>query len=515
MQSLTTAIDSLSTSKLQLFLSYVAALIAAIILYHQHGVIDPDSVLYLEAARLFALGQWHEAYSVFNWPFYSLCIAATHKITTFNIHQSAVFLNVVFFAITAFSFFKIIELCGGRNLETLTGALVLFSSSQIVGNTLDILMRDEGFWAFLLTSIMFFIRFSKTRAYSDALYWQLSIIVATLFRIEGIAFLIFLPLSLFTFNHKSNLLISGRTYLKANFLNIGLLSAICIVALLSSHVSMRDFGRLDEIFGANAYQQMISQLVYKSEIMSSKVLGKFLDEYAVQGILLTFAVAIISETINVTGRLTSLLGFFGVIFKECIIEKSIRKILYFSAGIAVLNVAFITVKAFVITQRYIHAFSFVLMIFSAFYLANLFKQLNAQQNLIKKILAIFSIIYLSIGLIKNVLPDHQDQRIQQNAVAWLQQKNVGKAPVFYDESRARYYANEAFLGKFNRYQRVIAKHIEDGSISNFMYLMLTFSRDDVGYQQYITNSITGFSEVKRFCAEDLKICSVIFKKTDN
>lgn len=512
MQYLIKATNSFSIRKLQLILINVAALIATIVLYNQHGVIDPDSVLYLEAARLFALGQWHEAYNVFNWPFYSLCIAATHKLSTLNIDQSAVLLNILFFGITTFSFLKIIELCGGKNLETLIGALILFSSSQIVGNTLGILMRDEGFWAFLLTAIMFFIRFSKSKSYSDALYWQLSIIVATLFRIEGIAFLFLLPFSLFTFSHKSDHLMSCSAYLKANFLNIVLLTAICIVALLSNHVSMRDFGRLEEIFGANAYQQMISQLVYKSEIMSSKVLGKFLDEYAVQGILLTFVFAITSELVNVTGRLTSLLGLFGVFSKNHFIDKNIRKVLYFSAAIAILNLVFITVKAFVITQRYIHAFSFILMIFSTFYSAHLCNQLKSKVHFFQKIFAVLTIIYLSISLIKNLLPHHKDFFIQQEAVNWLNQENSSKLPVFYDESRARYYANEEFLGKFNRYQRIISRHIDNGSVSDFKYLMLTFSSDDAGYQQYVMGSLTGFSELKRFCTIDDKVCHVIFKR---
>lgn len=511
MQSLIKGIGNLSIDKLQLLLSFLAICIAAIILYNQHGVIDPDSVLYLEAARLFASGQWHEAYSVFNWPFYSLCIATVHKITSLEIHQSAILLNIVLFTITTYSFLKIIALCGGKNLEILTGALILFSSQQIVGNTLGILMRDEGFWAFLLTAIVFFIRFSKSRRYPDALYWQLSIIVATLFRIEGIGFLILLPLSLITFN-KSAALQSVLNYFKSNFLNIGVITLICVAVLISPYVTIQDFGRLDEIFGVHAYQQMTSKLLDKTEIMSSEVLGKYLDEYAVQGLLITFAFAIVSELIQSSGRLTSLLGFLGLLTKECIIEKPIRKILYFAATIAVLNLAFITIKAFVITHRYIHAFSFILMIFGAFYLAHLCKQLQNKENFPQKILAVFTVIYLSISLIKNTLPENQDLFTQQKAVAWLKQENVAKKPIFYDESRARYYANEAFLGKFNRYQRVIAKHINNGSITGYDYLMLTFSSDDMGYQQYIDNSVSGYIEVKRFCTQDHKVCSVIFKK---
>jgi hypothetical protein len=504
-------IELLSSKKLQLLLSFFAAFIAITILYNRHGVIDPDSVLYFEAARLFSLGQWHEGYNVFNWPFYSLCIAAMHKISSLNIHQSATLLNVIFFTITSFSFLKIIELCGGKKLEIVIGALILFSSNQIVGNILGILMRDEGFWAFLLTALVFFIRFYKSRSYLDAFYWQISIIIATLFRVEGIGFLILLPLSLFTFN-KSETLQNIRTYLKANFLNISLLVFICGVALISPHISMQDFGRLDEIFNINAYQQFTSKLFIKAKIMSSQVLGSYLDEYAVQGILLTFSLAIPSELIHITGRLTSLLGFLGVYAKDKLIDQQIRKILYVSAGIATLNVAIITIKAFVLTQRYVLALSFVLMIFSTFYLAYLCKYIFTKRNIIQKVCAVFIIVYLSISLIKNLLPQNKDLFIQQEAVAWLKLNNTLNKPVFYDESRVRYYASEPFMGKFNRYQKVITNYVNDKSILNYEFLLINFSNDDLSYEDYIKNATPEFIEVKRFCSGGNKVCAVIFKK---
>ena len=76
-----------------------------------------------------------------------------------GIQTAAQLLNVLFFGISAFSFTQIIRLAGGSQLTMLAGALILFSAQYIVGDVLEMLMRDEGFWAFYLSGLVFFIRF--------------------------------------------------------------------------------------------------------------------------------------------------------------------------------------------------------------------------------------------------------------------------------------------------------------------------------------------------------------------
>jgi hypothetical protein len=154
-------LEQKSVAQLQFWIVFIAILIAAQVQYIQHGWINPDSVLYLEAAKFFSHGEWKAGFAVFPWPFYSLCITAVNKITQLGVHVSAQILNVLFFAIATYSFIKIIQLAGGKQRQMIAGALIWLSAQYMIGGVLEMLMRDEGFWAFFLLSIVFFIRFTN------------------------------------------------------------------------------------------------------------------------------------------------------------------------------------------------------------------------------------------------------------------------------------------------------------------------------------------------------------------
>jgi hypothetical protein len=154
MKNFLASIEKLQSKHLYLMLIAFSAILAARIQSIQHGWITLDTVLYFESARLIALGEFKAATQVFNWPLYSLCMAAVHKLTNLSIHHSAQVLSIVFFAITTTSFVKIIALGGGNKKTMLVGAFILFSSLYIVGDVLEMLIRDQGFWACFLTSLI-------------------------------------------------------------------------------------------------------------------------------------------------------------------------------------------------------------------------------------------------------------------------------------------------------------------------------------------------------------------------
>ena len=186
-------LEKKSVAQLQFWIVLLSVLIATQVQYIQHGWINPDSVLYLEAAKFFSNGNWQAGFEVFPWPFYALCIALVNTITQLGVHFSAQLLNVLFFAIATYSYIQIIQLAGGKQKQMIAGALIWLSAQYMIGGVLEMLMRDQGFWAFFLLSIVFFIRFYQQHRLKDALLWQACIIVATLFRIEAILYLLFLP----------------------------------------------------------------------------------------------------------------------------------------------------------------------------------------------------------------------------------------------------------------------------------------------------------------------------------
>lgn len=499
-----------SVQRLQLMFTLVAALVTARVIYIQHGVINSDAVLYYEAARLFTLGQFKEGFAVFNWPFYSMCMAFVSKVTTLSIENAASLLSVVFFSITTFSFLKLIEIAGGKQREIIAGGLILLASKYIVGITLAMHIRDQGFWAFFLTALIFFIRFYKNGDLKDAIYWQVCILVATIFRLEGLSFLLVLPMYLISLANKT---IKERVLalLKANFLNISLLLGICITALASQMVSIKDFGRLHEVFGTGAYHEFTAQLFDRSKMMTHQILGRYLEQYATEGLVLTTLYASIAETVRSTGSWVLLMAALTLAAKFNKPNQEISKIILFVAVIALLNFTLITTKTFVIANRYVFPFTFCAMIFATFYLAYVSKNFFIKEKFIHTILGIVITISLANQLIDNLSTKDQGYFYQQEAVTWLSENNPENKPVFYDESKLRYYAHEPFIGKYDRNNRITDAFINNKSINNYEILVINYhARIDESYIAQIEKALPQYREMKRFYSKNKKSYVAIY-----
>ncbi len=503
-------LDKIAPSKIFWWVISISMVIAAWIQYIQHGWINPDSVLYFEQARLISLGDWRGAFKVFNWPFYAFCIAYTHKLTTLGIHTSAQVLNIIFFGAATASYLKLIQLAGGTSRAMFCGALVLFGAQYIVGDVLGMLMRDEGFWAFFLASLVFLIQYIQHQRTRDAIFWQICIIVATLFRIEAICYLLGLPFALFFIPNQSwqnRLQHVIRTY----SISLFMLAVIFMVILLNPDLSMKNFGRLQEVFSLNLYNEFTAHLKEKSNIMADQVLGKHLSEYAVPGLLITFIYAILSKIISAAGIIPSALNVYGARQgHHQTIENNTYFILSAAATIAIISMALIITKVFVLSGRYVVALSWILMIWAAIYLAEMFKTSN--KKLLK--IGVLILMLLCLGLVKNIWPKREGYNYMQDAAAWLQQQNTTPDYVFYDDSRMRYYAGAPFIGTWDDNWIVAKSAIDDNNINQYDYLVISLSSSHAEREAYIKKTLTQYHEIQRFYPPRRVKCIVIYKKNN-
>jgi hypothetical protein len=513
--NLFTKINKLSDLQLKLILVLIAMLIAIQIQYIQHGWINPDSVLYFESAKLFAIGRWHEGFNVFQWPAYSILIAVTHKVTTLSIHHSAQCLSVIFFGITTASFLKIIELAGGDKKALIAGALTLFSASYLVGDILAMLLRDQGFWAFFLTGLVFFIRFYRTYTYKDAIFWQISMIIATLFRIEGITYLIALPLILLI-NHDHKLTASLSNFIKCNCINIFAVLTIIFLVAVFKIIPIENLGRLNEVFTFQLYDQLTHNLFARSAIMNSQVLGRYLNEYGTGAILLAFVYVMLTKTIFATGAVNSVFAVMALKSNEIRLNKDAKDVLTVAAIIAIANMALIITKSFVLSSRYILALSLILMIFASFYLAYIFKLIcrEPQTNSKKKWLIMSLLALMLTSLVSNMLPKKDGYNYIQQTVTWLMQNNPSKQTVFYDDSRARFYANAPFIGTWGDNWAIVTSAISRDDLKQYKFLVISYSSKHPEREQILMNKTPQFSEVKRFGDPRNKKIMVIYKRKD-
>jgi hypothetical protein len=513
MQSVIQKIDQSPINKLHAAIVLLAMLIAAQMQYIQHGWVNPDSLHYFESARLFAAGQWKEALRVWNWPLYPLCIAALHKMTSLGIHSSAQALNVLFFGLTSFSFTQIIRIAGGKQLTMAAGALILFSSQYIVGDVLEMLMRDEGFWAFYLTGLVFFIRFYQQLRFRDALLWQLCAIAATLFRIEAITYLVLLP-SVFLFINDISFTERIRRLLISHALNIYLALGLILAIALHGDLSMKNFGRLQEVFTLNLFDELTRKLFANAAVMSKLVLEKYLEEFAIPGLLLTFIYIMIVKAVSTTGLFNFIMAMLTIKNRNILLESKTFHVLSAVALISLMNMALIITKVFVLSSRYVVGLAFVFMMLAAFQFAKILMPHSQQSEKSHKSrwLAIALLVFMLLSLVKNILPKAEGYNYMQDAVAWVKNHNTENNPVFTDESRITYYMGAPYARRGADNWKVVNKAINNQEIFNYEYLLISQSAKRPEQEQIVAEKLPQFKEVKRFYSVKAKKSIVIYQK---
>lgn len=460
-------------------LATLGFLLAVISNYIQHGWINVDSLLYFESARLISIGEWKQAIAIYNWPFYSAIIALLHKVTGISIQYSAQVWNVLFYTITVFSFSKLIQLAGGGKLTMACGVFLLVSSPYISGSVLPMLLRDQGFWAAYLTSVVFFIQFYRTQKTSDALLWQLSVIIAVLFRIEAISYLALLPVTLllnkgFTFNERI------KQFLKINLIPAVGFILLFVAVLLIPSISLDDFGRLHEVF-----RLLTSQGAHIADAFNSKagemakLLGQDLDEFGLFGVIVTLLAIFILKVLKLISL--PVIGLYILTHRQVKaafiswqMKQDAQMIFSVLLAISSMNALASITRSFVLSGRYIIAIGLITFIFGAFCLAQLIQSL--QSNLLSrrshKIILFMIVTVLSVTLINNFKPKEPGYNHEREAVDYIQSRHIQMDQVYYTTQKTIYYAGLPYHRGCNGIWECIEKAIRNGSIFNYPYLLI-------------------------------------------
>lgn len=501
---------------LQILLTMFGILLAAQVNFIQQGWITKDFVLYFETARLFGEGEWQQAFNLYEWPLFPLLIAALNKLTGLGIHTSAQLLCIGLFGIATWSFLKLIQVAGGDRSAVVAGALILFSSQYIVGDILPMLVRDQGFWAFFLASLVFFIRFYQTNTYSNALLWQLSAMIATLFRIEAITFLIALPFVLLFNWHNTSWAHRLKLFLKAHTLNI-LIALVVGTLLLSGLVSTEYMGRLREVFTFDLYEKLTRNLFAHAEIMGSQVLGEHLEDFSIEGLLVTFVYVMVVKTLSASGLIASALAIYAATSWRKHMNTEAMQVLSGAMLIALANMFLIITKVFVLSGRYVIPFALLLMVFATFGLVEGYRQVfgKAQVGRTRKWLFILALVIMTLGLIKNVLPKRAGYNYEQEAIAWVRDHNPQQAPVYYDTARLRYYAGASYIGRADHlFWPHLQAMAQNGQVDEYHFLLVNIEQDNEEKKAADLEKLPQFRELKRFYDPRQKKAIAVFGKTD-
>lgn len=511
---ITERIDEIAPKTLHFGLIVIAALVTIQINIIQNGWISDDSVLYFEFAKRVASGDIEHALQLYQWPAYPFIIAYVHKLTGLTIHHAAQVLNTVFMCITMASFIQLIRMLGGTQLTMLAGGLLLLSNQYIVGDVLPMLIRDQGFWAFFLTSLVSFLEFIRKPNHKTAIAWQLSAFTAALFRVEGIIYLLVLPFyTLVDTSISKKLSERIKVFVLASLPTIILVLIGSCLLHLSSSFQLDALGRLRELISPNLISEHIALFLIRSEAMSDMVLGRFLDEYAHMSLVLTLLVIVIVKIANATGIITLLLGTYSLNWRHKFKDTQAVNLLLFTAILSFINAYLIITKVFVLSGRYVIPLALIIMVFASFGLSRLFncEVRQFRQSRLVRIVLWSIIAFCVLSLLNNILPKKEGYNYEQDAVSWAINQTSSNSEIFYNTPRMRHYAKVPFVSRqYDTWQYALDEIKSERFKEDYTALVISIDGDLEQKIRLLVKALPDFQLVNEFSNPTNKKKVVVF-----
>ncbi|HLF96032.1 MAG TPA: hypothetical protein VI457_02725 [Methylococcaceae bacterium] len=201
--------------------SLVLSLLAAV----TDDVLNSDGMWYVYTAQVFVEEGSSAALAKFDWPFLPVLIGLLHVGTGLSYVASSYLLNAVLLAALSTGFVLLYREIGGPRVWVAAAVILL---SPFLNEYRNYVIRDFGFWCFGVWAILFFVRYCRRhRSWQDALGWQLCVLAAVAFRIEGVSLAVLLPLYCCFLPRQR-----FSAWLRANIVFLaGILGAIALVML--------------------------------------------------------------------------------------------------------------------------------------------------------------------------------------------------------------------------------------------------------------------------------------------
>jgi 4-amino-4-deoxy-L-arabinose transferase-like glycosyltransferase len=450
-------------------------------------VINSDGIRYVEAARLFIEQGWSAGFNHFHWPFYTLLIAGLSKLLFIELETAAYVLNTMLLGLLAFMFVRCARELGGDKRVTLAAAILLLTHVTL-NEFRDLIVRDFGYLAFSFTGVYFLLKHKNYGTHRHALGAGAAMVVATLFRVEGIVFLIFAPL----------VLLWQSTPLRERFRSCLLvwLPAIIlavIVAVIGGIMfdgsgvvadKMSDSVRFlnDALFSVT---QGISD---KAHILEETVLNLQSRNMGTESVIAIMLAIMLSDTLSATGFLTPALVIWGLSKER--IRHSIRD-WSIPAWLITLNIIILigfVVGQFFLVSRYALYFSLLVSLLAAFPLAEL---LHINTSLtdpgrlkIARRVRIILIIMLVYMLGDGLTSLAGDKAYIHEAAQWLD-ANAKQDRILSNEEHMYYYTDrlmprETILDIFDATRQ---SKIPAVDLRKYDYLVLKVGRKQKGFEE--------------------------------
>lgn len=408
------------------------------------GVINPDAICYLQSAQTMPQGLDVAAHlcDQAKWPFYSLLIFYTSQVAHISLLHAANVLSALFSLISVVMFIAIVHFLNAAPRLLWFAALVILLGHEFNVARAEII-RDHGFWAFYLVSIFFLLYFFRTFQWCYALGFSASLMVATLFRIEGVIFLIALP---FTAWLQSEVSWRVRWYAFCKLIVLPVIGLIFLGAWfgLNSSGNVDHLGRINELqFQLQHGVSLIVEHFQANALIMQQMLSKYAVHEAGLVLFLTLMVWYVINVVESLSLIYLVLVGYAWLKKSLQSTRSAHLILWAYIIINVIVTAIFLIENMFLSKRYLLALSLTLMLWVPFALESLARQWPQRKWPLT--LALFFMILTGLS---GIIEFGYSKKYISDAGVWLE-KNVPPAARLYSNSYqvayySQHFGNEIF-----------------------------------------------------------------------
>lgn len=487
-----TSSKAFSHDYLLYFITILASIVLSAIARAHYQPFNVDGILYLQTASAFLQNGVHAAIAVYPWPFYSILVAITSLLTSFSLENSAFLLNLVLTTTIVISFIALVKECGGDRRTQVFAAIVILLFPYL-NHDRDNILRDFGYYAFGLVSILYFIRYFKCPNWRNAIFWGTSIVIATAFRVEGIILCALAPLALFfqtQFRFTQRFIALIKIYL------LPLIAALLYLFLKPHQTTIESTHLAGMNYFYNLFQNnsfLIPNLFSnKVNTLTNSLFANNLNDYdAIPAFLYSGMVGMFFHyVVSTMGIGYLLLAYHALRYRLIPTNKAV--VLAWSAyfSLSILTLCFFLIFEFFLTDRYILLSGLLFILAVPFSLNAIYNNWREKKACFTGKPWVFPLVavFLLGNLISSVGHFGTSKTYIRNAGDWLQQNATNSSQVFSNDPQLAYYSHHADI---TNYQALSANsdpvfNLKKINIKNYAYIAIVFDRTQTSEQPQVT-----------------------------
>jgi len=482
---------------------------------------NDNGYIYLRAAQFFLDGGLDAARTVFHLPFFPIMIASVSTITGLSLENASYLLNSLLLAVMAVAFGKIVsELTTDRRV-LIAAVILLLAHPKLNDNYRASIIRDPGYWAFYLLAILSYLRFWKRPRLQEALGWGCAMIAATLFRYEGVVFLLCAPFFLFLRSNTStkNKL---RQFCKLNIIPVSLVSMALIWGVTTEHRGLLDFAQLNVLTGwiSNIVPNLHHILLDRADLLSDALFYDFSysQGYALSSVVITLLLIFLTETASSLTYIYTPFSLHAIARRIFPRNNGISVI----AGFVAINVAVLLVyltRYLFVTGRYVIPLILLLLVFTAFSLVHIYEHWQIQRVVSWRWrwAGRFFIIIFLLTALDGFISTSPSKGYIREAGYWLHDNMPDTAKVYTNNSGILYYSGKV-REDLQKYAVTIDNidNLLSSSINNTV-VALSIKRKNRVLNQWLSNwkGTPPIKEFKNNNDDKMVIFSTMNQRLDN